>query len=168
MANKKGFYYLIEDLDIDGDYNSDGFIITKYKINQKTNDKIFIKTKYVTFENFKKIMQKNNKHGGNIFKNGLFPTKIHDMVPQGYQGGYRRGYPQGYPQGYQQGYPQGYPPHNIGYTNGTNFMNNQNPDRITIASDKPAFFDHVKAGFGTGLGWAAADNIVDSVFNAVF
>jgi hypothetical protein len=47
-------------------------------------------------------------------------------------------------------------------------MNNQNPDRITIASDNPTFFDHVKAGFATGLGWAVADNVVDGVFDAIF
>lgn len=51
---KKKFYYLIEDIDINGDNNADGFIITKYKINSKTNDKIFLRTKYVSIEDFQK------------------------------------------------------------------------------------------------------------------
>ena len=51
---KKRFYYLIEDIDINGDNNADGFIITKYKINSKTNDKIFLRTKYVSIEDFQK------------------------------------------------------------------------------------------------------------------
>ena len=53
---KKKFYYLIEDIDINGDNNTDGFIITKYKINSKTNDKIFLKTKYVSIKDFQKKM----------------------------------------------------------------------------------------------------------------
>lgn len=51
---KKKFYYLIEDIDINGDNNADGFIITKYKINSKTNDKNFLRTKYVSIEDFQK------------------------------------------------------------------------------------------------------------------
>lgn len=51
---RKKFYYLIEDIDINGDNNADGFIITKYKINSKTNDKIFLRTKYVSIEDFQK------------------------------------------------------------------------------------------------------------------
>jgi len=51
---KKKFYYLIEDIDINGDNNADGFIITKYKINSKTNDKNFLQTKYVSIEDFQK------------------------------------------------------------------------------------------------------------------
>jgi len=191
MANKKRFYYLIEDLDIDGDYNSDGFLITKYKINSKTKDKIFIKTKYVTFKNFKKLIQQRKKQGGLSIQDAFFPKKINiDMEAlkqghpqghpqghhQGYHQGYPQGYPRGYPQGYHQGYPQGYPQGyhqgyhqaNIGYTNGTNFMNNKNPEIITIASEKPTFFEHAKAGFATGLGWAVADNVVDGIFDAIF
>ena len=38
MVNKK-FYYLIEDIDIDGDTKPDGFLITKYKIDKKNKDK---------------------------------------------------------------------------------------------------------------------------------
>ena len=53
---KKKFYYLIEDIDINGDNNADGFIITKYKINSKTNDKIFLQTKYFSIEDFQKKM----------------------------------------------------------------------------------------------------------------
>jgi hypothetical protein len=47
-------------------------------------------------------------------------------------------------------------------------MNNNNPNRITIAGEKPTFFENVKAGFGVGLGWAVADNVVDGVFDAIF
>ena len=53
---KKKFYYLIEDIDINGDNNADGFIITKYKITSKTNDKIFLQTKYFSIEDFQKKM----------------------------------------------------------------------------------------------------------------
>lgn len=56
MMIKKKFYYLIEDIDINGDNNADGFIITKYKINSRTNDKIFLQTKYFSIEDFQKKM----------------------------------------------------------------------------------------------------------------
>jgi len=60
---KNGLYYIIEPIDIDGDINSDGFLISQYKID-KNNNKIFTKNRYMTFELFKKKMNQIKK-GGN-------------------------------------------------------------------------------------------------------
>ena len=66
MKNRK-FFYLIEPLDIDGDKQSDGFLISQYKID-KYNNKIFTKNKYITFKDFKKYASKykskKEKKGG--------------------------------------------------------------------------------------------------------
>jgi hypothetical protein len=45
-------YYLVEPLDIDGDKNPDGFLVSQYRID-KYGNKIFLKNKYVTFEALK-------------------------------------------------------------------------------------------------------------------
>ena len=66
---KTKFYYLIEPLDIDGDKNHDGFLISQYKIT-KNNHKIFTKNKYMTFKAFNEFI-KDFKHKSLLkFKGG--------------------------------------------------------------------------------------------------
>ena len=54
------FYYIIEEIDINGDKQSDGFLISQYKLD-KQNNKIFTKNKYVTYEKFRSVMNKYKK-----------------------------------------------------------------------------------------------------------
>jgi len=67
---KTRFYYLIEELDIDGDKQTDGFLISQYKLDRYKN-KIFTKNKYVTFKDFKSYIAKfnENKIGGHSYPN---------------------------------------------------------------------------------------------------
>jgi hypothetical protein len=81
---KNGFYYIIEPIDIDGDINPDGFLISQYKID-KNNNKIFTKNRYMTFELFKKKMNQMKKGGNQPFYkldkeiNGKIATVILDQ-----------------------------------------------------------------------------------------
>ena len=60
MPKSKKFYYLFQHLDIDGDKNPDGFLITKYKIDNN-NNRIFLKSKYVTNVLFNKFINNLKK-----------------------------------------------------------------------------------------------------------
>ncbi len=81
---KNGFYYIIEPIDIDGDINPDGFLISQYKID-RNNNKIFTKNRYMTFELFKKKMNQMKKGGNQPFYkldkeiNGKIATVILDQ-----------------------------------------------------------------------------------------
>lgn len=65
------YNYLIEEIDIDGDKNPDGILMTKFKID-KYCDKIFIKSKYISKEKVDKVMShfslKKTKGGFNLEK----------------------------------------------------------------------------------------------------
>jgi len=65
------YNYLIEEIDIDGDKNPDGILMTKFKID-KYGDKIFIKSKYISKEKVDKVMSKfslkKTKGGFNLEK----------------------------------------------------------------------------------------------------
>ena len=50
-------YYIIEPLDIDGDSNPDGVLISQYKLD-KYNNKIFLKNKYITFLKLNNFIKK--------------------------------------------------------------------------------------------------------------
>ena len=54
-------YYIVEPLDIDGDSNPDGFLVSQYKLD-RNNNKIFLNNKYVTFAKFNSYIKK--KGGG--------------------------------------------------------------------------------------------------------
>lgn len=142
----KKFYYLIEDIDIDGDKNSDGFLITKYKIDKKTLDKIFIKSKYVSFEKYKKIIKKNK--GGD---NSHYYHNQHYNQPRNQFQNYN----------------------NIPYMNHNQFnkyMNNpqsynQHQPQVLIAHHQPnmaaSFMDGLSGGLGAGIGLGIMDGIFD-------
>ena len=61
---KTKLYYIIEEIDIDGDKNNDGMLISQYRLD-KYGDKIFLKNKYVSFNDYYKHV-KNLKKGGQI------------------------------------------------------------------------------------------------------
>ena len=157
MVNKK-FYYLIEDIDIDGDTKPDGFLITKYKIDKKNKDKIFLKSKYVSFQNFKKKLNKMKKtlKGGDDFMD-ISENKNHKKH-------------------HAHNYPHNYPPHvynNVPYMNNresNNYMNNNYPypynqPQAIVAYHKPdmgtAFMEGLGGGLGAGLGLGIMDGLFD-------
>lgn len=133
----KKFYYLIESLDINGDKNSDGFLITKYKINKKNNDKIFLVSKYVTFKNFKKKYNKLLKtvKGGNIPYQQQFP-------------------------------PNYYNKHEYNNYMNDPYYNKQQHPHVMVAYQQPsmgnAFIEGLGGGIGAGLGFGLMDGIFNS------
>jgi hypothetical protein len=176
MVNKK-FYYLIEDIDIDGDTNPDGFLITKYKIDKKNKDKIFLKSKYVSFQNFKKKLNKIKKtlKGGDDFMD--FGDNNHKKHPHNHPHNYNN---------YQnhhhnhRGYNNFPPPHaynNVPFMNNNefnNYMNNnkypnqynaQNQPQVIVAHHNRDMGTALAEGFSGGLGAGLGLGIMDGIFD---
>ena len=144
------FFYLVEPIDIDGDKNSDGFLVSQYKLT-KDNHKIFTKNKYVTFKDFKTYVNEFKK-GGEFFN-----KKIPEQQQQQLQAVY-----------YQ------YPPNqqiammnNNGYNN---YMNNYGypPPYMIVRDDNNGngfgsnFMRGLGNGIGAGMGFGLMENIFDS------
>ena len=89
-------YYLIEPIDIDGDKNPDGFLISQYRID-KNGNKIFLKNKYITYKLFKEKIKSKSKSGGRIVNNNLPPQpKIVYVNENGYNMNMNNKYPYNY------------------------------------------------------------------------
>lgn len=152
---KTKFYYLIEPLDIDGDKNNDGFLISQYKLT-KNNHKIFTKNKYMTFNDFNAFI-KDFKHksllkfkgGNNVIQPQPQNQKIIVMTNEEYNNYMNnRG--------------------NIQNNNQIQY-HNQNQQIPTIivreTEQKSSFPSSIVQGFGFGAGFSFADNAVDALFN---
>lgn len=159
MKQRK-YYYLIEQLDIDGDKQSDGFLISQYKID-KHNNKIFTKNKYVTFKDFKhyahKFITKSKKKGGLMkpnqqdfqvvymnkeeFNNYMNNVNNMNKYPPQHQHQYQ----------YQQPYPYQYPP----------AITVQGTQQSSFASN---FTSGLGGGLGVGIGAAVGDSLMEGLF----
>jgi hypothetical protein len=149
MIKKTKFYYLIEPLDIDGDKNNDGFLISQYKIT-KNNHKIFTKNKYMTFKAFNEFI-KDFKHKSVLkFKGGnnVIPPQnqqIIVMTPEQYNNFMN-----------SKGNIQ----------NNNQIQTQQTPTVIVRETEqKSSFGSSIAQGFGFGAGFSFADNAVDALFN---
>lgn len=149
MIKKNKFYYLIEPLDIDGDKNNDGFLISQYKIT-KNNHKIFTKNKYMTFKAFNEFI-KDFKHKSALkFKGGnnVIPPQnqqIIVMTPEQYNNFMN-----------SKGNIQ----------NNNQIQTQQTPTVIVRETEqKSSFGSSIAQGFGFGAGFSFADNAVDALFN---
>jgi len=152
---KTRFYYLIEELDIDGDKQSDGFLISQYKLDRYKN-KIFTKNKYVTFKDFKSYIQKfnTNKTTGGFFnnhQNNHQNNQIVTMTKQELNNLLNNQYKH------------------------HNYNNNQYPPYITVQGNHGyqgyhghghgnTFFDNVASGFGLGIGFGLGDGLMEGFF----
>jgi hypothetical protein len=149
MIKKTKFYYLIEPIDIDGDQNNDGFLISQYKMT-KNNHKIFTKNKYMTFKAFNEFI-KDFKHKSALkFKGGnnVIPPQnqqIIVMTPEQYNNFMNiKG--------------------NI--QNNNQIQTQQTPTVIVRETEqKSSFGNSIAQGFGFGAGFSFADNAVDALFN---
>jgi len=146
---KTKFYYLIEPLDIDGDKNNDGFLISQYKIT-KNNHKIFTKNKYMTFKAFNEFI-KDFKHKSALkFKGGnnVIPPQnqqIIVMTPEQYNNFMN-----------SKGNIQ----------NNNQIQTQQTPTVIVRETEqKSSFGSSIAQGFGFGAGFSFSDNAVDALFN---
>ena len=68
-------FYLLEPLDIDGDKNPDGFLVSQYRID-KYGNKIFLKNKYVRYE----ILKTFNKNTGGAARRRSAKTNAPKMI----------------------------------------------------------------------------------------
>jgi len=68
-------FYLLEPLDIDGDKNPDGFLVSQYRID-KYGNKIFLKNKYVRYE----ILKTFNKNKGGAARRRSANTNAPKMI----------------------------------------------------------------------------------------
>ncbi len=163
MKQRK-YYYLIEQLDIDGDKQSDGFLISQYKID-KHNNKIFTKNKYVTFKAFKhyahKFITKSKKKGGLMkpnqqdfqvvymnkeeFNNYMNNVNNMNKYPPQHQHQHQHQYQ------YQQPYPYQYPP----------AITVQGTQQSSFASN---FTSGLGGGLGVGIGAAVGDSLMEGLF----
>ena len=156
-------YYLIEPIDIDGDKNPDGFLISQYRIN-KAGNRIFLKNKYITFDNLKKYKDKIAKmqKGGRVGKNPqqLPQQQLPPQYQQQYHPQYQQQYhPQYHPQ-YHQQYPQQYQqyPNNISvltpeqYNQNLNARANNTQTNEMIFKDQTGFVNNFKNSAGSALG----------------
>lgn len=133
------FYYLVEPIDIDGDKNSDGFLISQYKLT-KNNHKIFTKNRYMTFKDFE-IYIKDFKHKSLMkFKGGYYQYPPNQQIAMMNNNGYNN-----YMNNY--GYP---PPYMIvrDDNNGNGFGSN--------------FMRGLGNGIGAGMGFGLMDGLFDS------
>lgn len=146
------FYYIIEEIDINGDKQSDGFLISQYKLD-KQNNKIFTKNKYVTYEKFRSVMNKYKKGGfaKQIYTNNNELVHITKeqynefMNMKQFNNGYpnhpnHRSYP---PQYYPQ---QSHPPH-------------------VAVQGSGGFMSNFVAGAGIGAGASVADHAIDGLLS---
>lgn len=147
---KSKFYYLVEPIDIDGDKNNDGFLISQYKIT-RDNHKIFTKNKYLTFKDFKKYME-DFKHKSLVkFKAG-----------SGYYN-----YQQ-HPQ--QQQVVMMTPAQYNNYMNNMKYNNHQQQPPQFLVQNKghSSFGENFMSGLGGGLGAGIGFGVADAAMEGLF
>ena len=161
----KRVFYIIEEIDVDGDNIPDGFLASQYRID-KYGNKIFLKNKYITFADLKSRV-KSKGGAKSKSKSKLEPnnSNVVVMTKDEYnrfmnQNAFNQQYPnQPYP--YQpypnQPYPnqqyQQYPP-NVLVNNGNN---GNNSSFMTNLGNNFAY------GAGAGVGLAAGDALFDGI-----
>jgi len=172
--SKRKFYYIIEELDIDGDKQADGFLISQYRLD-KQNNKIFTKNKYTTFKDFNNYVRKNKgkleKKGGQKSVGQLLPVQNNnDLVfltkeqynnfmnmkqtnqfpHQHYNDRYRQ---QHYPSNYPSNYPSYYPSHYQQHSH-------QHPPPVMVQGSG-GFMSNLTSGIGIGAGVSIGDSLMD-------
>jgi len=155
-------YYLIEPIDIDGDKNPDGFLVSQYRIN-KAGNRIFLKNKYITFDNLKKYKDKIAKmqKGGRVGKKPpQYQHQQQQLHPQYYQH-QQQIHPQYY-QHQQQLHPQYQQyPNNMSvltpeqYNQNLNARANNSQTTEFIYKDQTGFMGNLKNSAGSALGAGA-------------
>jgi hypothetical protein len=152
---KPKFFYLVEPIDIDGDKNNDGFLVSQYKLT-RDNHKIFTKNKYITFKDFETYVNEFKHKSLLKFKGGSFHQ--YHQQPMMYHNKQMPNQPpyvimdhKGYNNYMNYNGYQGYPPQVIvkdhhGSNFGSNFMNG------------------LGGGIGAGIGFGFADGLMEGIF----
>jgi hypothetical protein len=172
-SKRKNVYYLIEPIDIDGDNNHDGILISKYKLDKNFN-KIFIKNKFITFKDFNQHMKKFKSHINKKEKGGAAksnePEKeivyVRTLNDKEYNNFMNNNYPPPHqypPHAYQQPYPQQPPPYGYPYPY-------QQPPPVAIhppQNDNGGFLGNVGSGLGLGLGVGFGASAGEALFDGI-
>jgi len=170
----KNRYYLIEPIDIDGDKNPDGFLVSQYRIDKKGN-KIFLKNKYITYKLFKEKI-KSKTGGKNNVKNIPPQSNVVYVNEKGYNANMNTKYYPNHNQPYRsnsQEYPYNphqnpYNPHQNPYNPHQNPYNpHQNPynQPQVMVRDNNSFGGNLMSGVGLGLGFSFGSNVMNEFFN---
>lgn len=131
-------YYIIEPLDIDGDKNPDGFLISQYKID-KNNNKIFIKNKYVRYSKLNNYIKK----GGSISPKLQTNQNLIVLTPEQFNAFMN----------------------NKSNNNAVNYQNqNNHPPVIIRDNNTGSFGNSFMSGLGGGIGFGIGSEVVDSIF----
>ncbi len=155
----KNRYYLIEPIDIDGDKNPDGFLVSQYRIDKKGN-KIFLKNRYVTYKLFKEKI-KSKTGGKNNVKNIPPQSNVVYVNEKGYNANMNTKFYPNHNQPYRsnsQEYP--YNPHQNPY----NPQNPYNQPQVMVR-DNNSFGGNLMSGVGLGLGFSFGSNVMNEFFN---
>ena len=158
----KRVFYILEQIDVDGDNIADGFLASQYRID-KYGNKIFLKNKYITFVDLKSRVKSKSK-GGATAKLQPNSNDVIIMTKDEYnrfmnQNAYNQQYPNQpyYPNQPNQPYPnqqyQQYPP-NVLVNNGNNGNNGSFMSNLG---------NNMAYGFGAGVGLAAGDALFDGI-----
>lgn len=129
-------YYIIEPLDIDGDKNPDGFLISQYKID-KNNNKIFIKNKYVRYSKLNSYIKKGGSTSPKLKTN----QNLIVLTPEQFNAFMNN----------KSNNPPG------------NYQNNP-PPVIIRDNNTGSFGNSLISGFAGGLGFSIGSEVVDSIF----
>jgi hypothetical protein len=158
-------YYIIEPLDIDGDTNPDGVLISQYKLD-KYNNKIFLKNKYITFEKINTYIKKggyssyysNKRHQQHHPYHLEQKQNLIVLTPDEYNAYMNNKIkPQQllnqYPPQYHHQYPPQYPPQ----------YHHQQPI-ILKNNHNGSFGNAFMSGVGGGAGFGISTAIIDALF----
>ena len=167
-------YYIIEPLDIDGDKNPDGFLISQYKID-KNNNKIFLKNKYVTYSKLNTYIKKgglSSRKSKKQSNNKLIvftPEQFNEFMNNKLYNKHKK-----YSQPQPQPQPQLQPQHQLQHQlqpqpqlqNNPYYpqYQNQPPPVIIRDNNSGSFGNALTTGLGVGIGASAGASLFDSIF----
>lgn len=154
-------YYIIEPLDIDGDSNPDGFLVSQYKLD-KFNNKIFLKNKYITYSKLNNYIKKGgnssysykkNHHNNNHHNN----QNMIVLTPEQYNAFMNNKNPQQYPFQHQNQHQ------NHNYQQQHQYSHQYPPPVMIRNNHSGSFGSSLTSGFGIGIGAAAGSTLFDSI-----
>lgn len=136
-------YYIVEPIDIDGDKNNDGFLVSQYKFD-KYNNKIFLKNKYITFSKLKSYIKKGGQgqtlpqQQSNLVV--LTPEQFNQLMNN----------------------------RNMNPSQFQNQFQNQYPPVVVRDNNSGSFGSSLGQGFAMGAGVGIGSELTSSIFDSIF
>ena len=139
-------YYIIEPIDIDGDKNPDGMLVSQYKFDRYKN-KIFLKNKYITYAKLKNYIKKGGRSSIIQQHQKQHPNQnLIVLTPEQYNQFMNKN---------QSQYPNQYP--------------NQYPPQVMVRdNNNGSFGSSLAQGFGIGAGVGIGSELTSSLLDGFF